>query len=739
MSGERKSLVLYFLLIPGVVFLYFVFSGSLLSGTDVVTPNSAGDINSFLHFGSDTVFMLIQMIIIIAASRALGYLFSKIGQPSVIGEITAGIVLGPSLLGQVWPEGMSLLFPADSIQMLGTLSQLGLILFMFVIGMELDFHQFKNKARSALLISHGTISLAFLSGLLLSLFLFETFGNPEGGFLSFALFLGISFSVTAFPVLARVVFEKGLHKKNIGILALAAAAFDDVTAWCLLAGIIAFSEAGSALNMFYTLSLVGVFLLIVFLLIQPFFKRLGEIYATPENTNKTVVGLVFVVVFGFSLTTEILGIHALFGAFIAGLIMPSKVGFKQNLIDKIEDISLVMLLPLFFAYTGLRTDFSILFQENILSYALLIIAVAMSVKVGGGMLLAKFSGNSWKDSLILGTLLNTRGLMELIVLNIGYDMKILSSEMFTILVLMALSTTFMTGPILALIEKFWPDKVQDAAPIFDTEPSLRVMLSFGLPKMGSSLLRLTYTLFGSNSKEVHYTAAHFTPDTDLNRNELLKFEKEGFAPIKAYAEIEHIKIDTFYKATHDLNADIIDTFHSGKNDLLLIGGAKSLFSDNYMAGRVRKLVQETNGSVGIFIEKHTEVISRIGILMDNYDSLPLALLPKKIIENRSAEIDLIDLNNSTAVLEDFDHKNVLYDHIKTMGIFTNTTYKEPSKALFEGYDLILTEINFWEQILKTRMSCLQYIPSILVVKLEDQLVKKLLIQENISYTEAFSG
>lgn len=405
--------------------------------------------------------LLLQIAVIILCSRLFGFLFGKIGQPTVIGEIIAGIVLGPSLLGWLWPGVSGWLFRPDSLPTLQFFSQLGLLLFMFIIGLELDVGLLKNKAQAAVVVSHAGIVFPFFLGVWLAYGLFSQFAPGGVSFVAFGLFMGIAMSITAFPVLARIIQERGLTQSPLGALAITCAAADDVTAWCLLAAIVALIQAGTAATALFTVLLAALYIGVMFFLVRPLLQRLSFRYGQPGQVNKTFVAALFSVLFLSALATEVIGIHALFGAFLAGAMMPASAVFRLWLIARIEDVSLVILLPLFFAFTGLKTQVGLLNNGTVWLVCGLIILVAVLGKFGGSLVAARFTGQSWADSCAIGALMNTRGLMELVVLNIGYDLGILSPTIFTMMVLMALLTTFMTTPALSLIDYF---KVKLAAP-----------------------------------------------------------------------------------------------------------------------------------------------------------------------------------------------------------------------------------------------------------------------------------
>lgn len=399
--------------------------------------------------------LLLQIIIIIIIARAFGWVFRKIGQPMVIGEILAGIVLGPSLLGAYLPEVSSFLFPQESLGNLSILSQIGLVLFMFVIGMELDLKLLRNKAHAAVVISHASIIIPFSLGVGLAYFIYTGYAPEHVQFSSFALFVGISMSITAFPVLARIIQERGIHKTKIGTVVITCAAADDITAWCLLAAVIAVVKAGSFVSSLYTIALAALYVFMMIRFVKPLLKKIGERYQLDKGLNKNLVVIFFLVLLISSFITETIGIHALFGAFMTGVVMPDNIEFRTRFIGKIEDIALVLLLPLFFVISGLKTQIGLLNNSQLWEITGIIILIAIVGKFAGSALAAKFVGQNWRDSLTIGALMNTRGLMELVVLNIGYDLGILNSEIFAMMVIMALVTTFMTGPTLNFINKIF--------------------------------------------------------------------------------------------------------------------------------------------------------------------------------------------------------------------------------------------------------------------------------------------
>ncbi len=392
--------------------------------------------------------LLAQIVAILLVSRALGVVMRRLGQPLVMAEMVAGIALGPSLLGLLWPSGYGALFPAVSLPVLKTLSQLGLVLFMFMVGLELDPTLLHERRRASILISNVSIAFPFALGLGLAWGIHDTYAPPGVAFLPFALFLGTSMSVTAFPVLARILSERGLMQSRVGAIAIACAAVDDVTAWCLLAFVVAIARAKGMLDAAWTAGLAVAFSAFMLLLARPLLRRWGSVVAERGGLTPTRLVFVLVLLLFSAGATELIGIHALFGAFLFGAVLPKGGGLSHALAEKLESVAVVLLMPLFFAFSGLRTQIGLLTGAEQWLLTLGIIAVATFGKFGGSAVAARITGINWREASAIGVLMNTRGLMELIVLNVGMDLGVISPTMFTMLVLMALVTTFATTPIL---------------------------------------------------------------------------------------------------------------------------------------------------------------------------------------------------------------------------------------------------------------------------------------------------
>jgi Kef-type K+ transport system membrane component KefB len=398
-----------------------------------------------------TLFRALRALAVIAVTaRLLGALFGLLGQPAVIGEVIGGILLGPSLLGRIAPTLQATLLPPDVAGFLGVYAQLGVILYMFLVGLELDLGRVRQSGYVTLAISHASIIVPFTLGVALALLLYPPLAPGGVRFTVFALFIGVSLSVTAFPVLARILTDRRISRTPMGVVALTCAAIDDVTAWCLLALVVSIAQerASDALR---TIALTIVFVAVVLRVVAPLVRRVTPLLDRSPDLTRTALSFVFVAMLASAMTTEYIGIHGFFGAFLLGAIVPQHSRVAVELNHRLNDFVAVLFLPAFFAFTGLRTEIGLVRGWENWAYCGAIILTACAGKFGGTLAASRWAGVGWRDSAALGILMNTRGLVELIVLNIGLDLGVLSPALFTMLVLMALVTTFMTTPILQLL------------------------------------------------------------------------------------------------------------------------------------------------------------------------------------------------------------------------------------------------------------------------------------------------
>lgn len=614
----RRSIIKLLIFTVVGILLYVVFSegqklessigyGILYPSIQKTTPAS-----KFINLHSISI-LILQILVIIAFSRLLARLMSKIGQPTVIGEIIAGIMLGPSLLGLYAPEVFSFIFPVESLSKLEFLSQIGLMLFMFIIGMELDLGIIRSRAREALFISNAGIVIPYIMGVSLAYFLYEVFAPKGVGFISFSLFIGIALSITAFPVLARIVQERGMTKTALGTIVITSAAIDDISAWGILAIVVAIANAGAITAALVTILLSMVYIAFMIYLVKPFLNKLALKYTVHETISKTVVASVFSIMLISSFITEVIGIHALFGAFMAGIIMPENKRFKSIMTEKIEDVSLVLLLPLFFVFTGLRTEIGLLNEGRLWLYAALVMVIAITGKFAGTAIAARFVGLRWKDSLTIGALMNTRGLIELVALNIGYDIGILSPEIFTILVLMALITTFMTGPAMSLINYAYRSRESLAT----VSGLFKVLISFGPPLSGARLLTMVNHLFSREKDHLAITALHLTPNTEISKESALLFEEQAFKRIHEIAAEEKLDLKTEYRTTQAVSQEITRTANRGKFNLLVVGSSRPLLSSDKTGGKARYFFENVKCDIALVIDNgFTEINNVLIICMD---------------------------------------------------------------------------------------------------------------------------
>jgi Kef-type K+ transport system membrane component KefB len=394
--------------------------------------------------------VLVALIVILVVARALGALFRLLNQPQVMGEVVAGILLGPSFLGWLAPGVASQVISVSVAPYLAVISQVGVVLYMFLVGLELDTDLLRQRTQSSIAISHASIVAPFLLGATLALWLYPRYATPNASFTVFALFLGVAMSVTAFPVLARILTDRGMQKSPTGVLALTSSAVDDVTAWCLLAFVVgvAHAEAG---NLLLTLAMTVGFILFVLLI-----ARRGALWLVRKQGEKgritrDMFAIVCAALLLAALVTERIGIHGLFGAFLLGTLIPHDSALARDIRDKCEDLVVVLLLPVFFACTGMRTQIGLLSGTGYWLACGLIVIVASLGKFGGSFVAARLTGSDWREAAAVGVLLNTRGLMELIVLNVGLDLGVLSPALFTMFVMMAVITTLATTPILQML------------------------------------------------------------------------------------------------------------------------------------------------------------------------------------------------------------------------------------------------------------------------------------------------
>jgi Kef-type K+ transport system membrane component KefB len=747
---------LFYIIIIGffsvVIYWLFYLGSKLEIGRNLTIVTSSSHWKDFLNsighnLKHPLALLLAQIITIVLVARFFGWLFSKIGQPSVIGEIIAGIALGPSLIGMYFPDFSAVLFPAESLGNLQFLSQIGLILFMFVIGMELDLKVLRTKAHDAVVISHASIIFPFALGILLAYYIYSSYAPAGVPFLSFALFIGIAMSITAFPVLARIVQERGIHKTKLGTIVITCAAADDITAWCILAVVIAIVKAGSFVSAIYIIVLAIVYVFLMIKLVRPFLKRIGDLYSHKDTLSKPIVAIFLLTLIISAYLSEIIGIHALFGAFMAGAIMPDNAKFRNVFIEKVEDVSLVLLLPLFFVFTGLRTEIGLINDIHLWKITGLIVLVAIVGKFLGSALAAKFVGQNWKDSLVIGALMNTRGLMELVVLNIGYDLGVLTPEVFSMMVIMALFTTFMTGPALDFINWLFRKKKEINTTEINEVGKYRILISFENSDTGKSLLRFANGIIKKMRNTTSITTMYLAPSEHSHHFNINDFEKETFDPIIEESKELNQKITTYFKSSTDVYGDISEVANKGEYDLLLVSvnesiyegtllgkilgfttriinpdniinqvtGKDNLFENSTFTENTRNLLARTTIPMGLLIDRGLVKMDKIFIPFYSIHDTFTLVYAQKFINNSGAQVTFLDasgeIKKHAEIKEQIrgieqsapNHIHLIQD-------------QEMNKEFLQQFDLIVMSLDAWKNLEDTKASWLTDIPSTIILK-----------------------
>lgn len=701
------------------------------------------------HVESSIGILLLQIIVILITCRLFGWLFAKMQQPTVIGEIVAGIVLGPSVLGHLLPSVSAFLFPLDSLQNINMLSQFGLILFMFAIGMELNITEVRQKLKETILISHTSTIFPFFLGMVTAYFLYNKYAYESTPFLSFALFVSIALSITAFPVLARIIQEKGLTKTHLGTISLASAANGDITAWCLLAVVVAIAQAGSMLSAIYNIGFSFIYLLLMFTVIRPFLRMIGHIYHNKEVVDKGLVAFMFLLLIVSSYLTEILGLHALFGAFVAGVVMPDNIKFRKIMTEKVEDVSLALFLPLFFVSTGLRTEIGLLNSPELWYMCGIFILVAIIGKFGGSLVAARFVGETWKDSLYIGALMNTRGLMELVVLTIGYDMKILTPPIFVMLVLMTLVTTFMTTPLISFIQfcyqvfgKYKSHKVEWQQP----QPGVfKVLLSFGRASNGQVMLDVAHQMFAHTKDKLEITALHLTVGSDVNPLHTDNFEEVSFGPILYGAQKLNIPLKTRYEVSNNAGQDICEIANKEGYDFLLVGAGISLsdlpndiaanqyrtsFYDKFLRhfkapeswfypgellkDKTKMFIEQSLCPVGVFVNRKFVKASNTLIVIHFAEDLFLLNYADHLKQTTGSDLTILNLMSNEAKDIDLVTQRLFeYTELQHKAIVYNGN--KLTQSVLSAYNFMLISYNTWNLLSEVSNEELQKMPSTLIL------------------------
>jgi Kef-type K+ transport system membrane component KefB len=624
-KGYLGTLIGYALMIGGAVLVFLLIraQGETLSappgsGTPFGQGGGHSSAEVLLH-------VLLALVAIIIMARLLGGLFARLHQPPVIGEIIAGILLGPSLLGQIAPGASAFLLPPSVAPVLGVLSQVGVILYMFLVGLELDPRLLRSRGHSTVAISHASIVTPFLLGAGLALWLYPRFSSSDVPFLAFSLFLGVSMSVTAFPVLARILTDRRVHQTRMGVIALTCAAVDDVTAWCMLAFVVSVVNTHASGALLTAVLALG-FIVAMVVAVRPAMVWLVRLYGNAGRLTQGILALVFVAVLLASVTTELIGIHAVFGAFALGAVIPHDSDLARDLTDRLEDIVIVLLLPAFFAFTGLRTQIGLVNGVEQWLACGLIIVVATIGKWGGSAVAARLTGLPWRDSHALGVLMNTRGLMELIVLNIGLELGVLSPTLFAMLVLMAVVTTLATTPVLHFITRGQKIATGETAAEPESVAPGGILVPIANPAAIPSLMNIAIAVTSPKAPPPRALLLVRRPTGDLVRSGLRELEQRDTprTPLLAraldYAYAQGRVVEVRAMWTDDPARDIIEVAQKSGSDWVLIGFSRPVFGSDPLGGMVKAIMEGAAGkpiSVGIAIHGHERKLDVVRAMVDD--------------------------------------------------------------------------------------------------------------------------
>ncbi len=601
------------------------------------------------------VLILVELLVVIGFSRLIGLGFEKIKQPLVIGEIVAGIMLGPSLLGWLAPAWKAALFPPEAMPSLGVLSQIGLIFFMFLIGLELNPKYLRGNLDIAILVSHVSILVPFSLGSLLALMLYPLVSSSEVSFTAFALFLGAAMSITAFPVLARIITENNLQQSRLGTLALTCAAVDDVTAWCVLALAIAVTRtnnmAGAVPTILFSILYIGIMVTVG----QKFLKKLSRYYDRTGKLSQLLVAGIYMGVVASALITETIGIHFIFGAFLLGAVMPKNAGLTRELAEKTEDFILVFLLPLFFAYSGLKTEIGLLNAPDKWLLCAAVIGVAIIGKYVGTYVAARVMGIDKRESAALGWMMNTRGLTELIVLNIGLELKVISPLLFTMLVIMALVTTFMTSP---LLEWIYPKRlirldVLDSEPeeLSGPQPTYKLLVPVANPKTQTGLINLALAIAGTHQPasvhplslvEIQEDYAFSSTPLEVDRLVEERYARLGELVKSIPTEVQGI-LRPIVQVSVDVARETANIALQEHIDLILLGWHRPVFDKNRLGGRVGQLLSSARSDVAVFVDRGRGALTKILVpyAASLHDDLGLELALRLLTNSEQCSLQIL--------------------------------------------------------------------------------------------------
>lgn len=548
--------------------------------------------------------LTVQVGVIIAVSRLLGVLMRRFGQPQVIGEVIAGLLLGPSFFGWLAPGLSDALFPQQAMPFLRVIAEFGIVIFMFLIGLELNPRLLRQRGPAAMVISGASIVVPFALGVLVAMPLYPELAGPGVSQLGFAGFLGAAMAITAFPVLARILIERDMMQSRLGVMALTCAAVDDVAGWCLLALVAAVGHAHGALQGIGTVLWVLVYLAVMLFAVRPLLMRLAAVYANRGMVSQNLLAIVLLLLLASSLATQSIGIHAIFGGFILGALMPKVGGFVGEVSEKLEDFTTVFFLPVYFAYTGLRTQVGLLDSPGLWLICLMLFIVAVAGKFGGGTLAARLMGMNWRESAALGVLLNTRGLMELIILNVGLDLGLISPPVFAMMVLMAIVTTTMTAPALARIDPhgtLQPAQMQPES----AAPDGAILIPVALSDSGPRLLDMALALAESDAPRIY--ALHVARPIErgaLGANLPEAGSDAVLAPLLEYAQQRGIDVRPASVVSRTPAEAICEVAHLKGASLIVMGWHKPVFARSVLGGTLDRVMRRCSEvDMAVFIDR----------------------------------------------------------------------------------------------------------------------------------------
>ncbi len=655
---------------------------------------------ALLH--SPLTLFIVQAGVIIALSRIVGMAARKVGQPMVVAEVIAGLLLGPSVLGWASPAALATLFPSQSMPVLRLESEVGLVLFMFLIGLELDPRLLRGRGRASVVISTASIVTPLALGGVLGLYLYPRLAPAAVPFSSFVLFTAIAMSITAFPVLARILTERRLLRSKVGVLAIACAGVNDVTAWCLLAFAVSFVRASGIAEAARTAVLAAVYIGAMLFVFRPLLHRLAARVENPESLTQDRVAFTLILLIASSWATDLIGIHFVFGAFLFGAIVPKEGGFAHLLADKLEDLVVVFLLPLFFAYSGLRTQVGLLDTPHAWLMCALVLLVACVGKFGGSAIAARTVGLDWREASALGVLMNTRGLMELIILNIGLDLGVITPALFTMMVLVALVTTFLTTPLLEWVyprKELAKELAEPEAP--PAKPEFTVMICVAYERSGPSLLTVAEAIAGKHESRLY--ALRLVPPTDRGSAFFPASPERGMTealePMMERAEQLHLSVRPIAFISTQPAHDICDVAHVKLVDLVLLGWHKPLLSRTVLGGTVHEVMEEARTSVAVFIDRGLAEIRKVLVPYQGTDDDKAALrLARRLTQKPGVELTILHvvtperagLGAKEEMEQTFTEETGQHRASVRMKLVHHVT---PSEAAVEeagrGYDLVL--------------------------------------------------